>query len=112
MFNSATNHQATLSAGKDVRVLRKLAATLAVFYLVNLDAMGKSVHRLLWAMVNGGDAKPPESFAIQTAVDLSALNPARFLIMLWYINALAEEAGKNMSNSSAEYARLCLVCRR
>jgi hypothetical protein len=93
-----------------VRVLRKLAATLAVFCLVDLDVMGKSVHRLLWAMMNNGDAKPPENFAVQTTVGLSALNPARFLIMLWYINALAEEAGKNMSNSSAEYARLCHVC--
>jgi hypothetical protein len=70
--------------------------------LVHLDNIGRSVSRLLWALNHGGDAAVPEHFAIQTA-DLSALSPARFLILVWFINALAEEAGKNMSSSSSEY---------
>jgi hypothetical protein len=70
--------------------------------------MGKSVGRLLWSLMNSGAAKPPEHFAIQS-VHLSALSTPQFLILLWYINSLAEEAGKNMSSSSSEYAE-CSPC--
>jgi hypothetical protein len=87
-----------------------MATSLAVFYLVDLENLGKSLRRLSWSLLNNGDSRPPDHFAIQSATGLSNLSQARFLIILWYINALAEEAGKNMSSSSSEYdSRLTLT---
>jgi len=96
------------SAGADIRVVRKLSTSLALFYIVTLDGLDTSVSNLVFRCA-GLDATVQDSFTLRNLDRsvLQSLSRQSLSMIMWFITSFAEEGGKkNSSFTAAHYTKL------
>jgi hypothetical protein len=101
------SHYAT--AGNDMRVVRKLATALALFYLTSFDGLDTTVSYLIFNSVGIDPSTISETVNLRS-IDVNILQnlPKNVLLMvLWVINGICEEGNKrNSSLTPPQFAKL------
>ena len=90
---------------RDTKTTTKLSTTLALFYLHSPGGLSTSVTKLVLCCMGMDISQitPESSIRSIEKSQLSSLSPELYNMVLMYITALAEEAGKLMSQLTPEY---------